>query len=110
MFRPSRILCLASDTVGIASHLRLVDGDSCSQFDSEPQLKKSGVANDFRRIQRMGFDLRCSRDCLVNLSVFEEGSMICDSDEVRNQMYHRNEKEFSVLMKSNSFLERVEDS
>jgi hypothetical protein len=44
---------------------------------------------------------------VVNLSSFEEGSIICDSDEVPNQKYHRIEDQVLVFMKSNPLSENV---
>jgi hypothetical protein len=46
----------------------------------------------------------------VNLSIFEERSVICDSDEVRNEIYDRIEDEFFVVMKSKPHLENVSES
>jgi serine/threonine protein kinase len=58
----------------------------------------------------MGFDVRCFGDYIVNVSIFEERSIICDSDEVRNEIYHRTEDEFLVFMKSKPLLGNVSES
>jgi serine/threonine protein kinase len=58
----------------------------------------------------MSFDARCLGDYIVNLSRFEERSIICNSDEVPNEIYHRIEDEFLVVMKSKSHLENVPES
>jgi hypothetical protein len=50
IFIPSTILFIASDAVDSPSQIRLVDGDSCPEFDRWLQLKRSGMAIDFRRI------------------------------------------------------------
>jgi hypothetical protein len=107
---PSTILFIASDAVDVASEIRLVDGDSCPEFDRWLQLKRSGIAIDFRRIQKLGFDLPCLGNYLVNVSVFEAKSVICDSDEVSNEIYHRIEDEFLVSMKSKPLSENVQES
>jgi hypothetical protein len=97
---PSTILFIASDSVNFASQIRLIDGDCCPEFDRWVELKRSGIAIDFRRIRRVDLDLRCLGDYIVSLSGFEERSMICDSDEVSNEIYHRIEDEFLIVMKS----------
>jgi hypothetical protein len=107
---PSAILFISSDVVNIASQIRLVDGNCCPEFDRWLQLKRSGIAIDFRRIQRACFDLPCLGDYIVNLSSFEERSIICDSDEVRNQIYHRIEDEFLVVLKSKPLSKNMEES
>jgi predicted metal-binding protein len=90
---PSTILFIASDAVDINSQIRLVDEDSCPEFSRWLNLKRSGIALDFRRIQRMGFDIPCLEDYIVNVSIFEEKSIICESDEVPNEIHHRIENE-----------------
>jgi serine/threonine protein kinase len=103
-------LFIASDAFDIASQIKLIDGNSCPEFDRWLELKQSGIALDFRRIQRMGFDVPCLGDYIVNLSIFEERSIICESDEVPNEIYHRIEDEFLVVLKSKSHLENIEES
>jgi hypothetical protein len=103
-------LFIASDAVDLASQIRLVDGDSCPNFDRWLQLKQSGIVIDFRRIERMGFDVRCLNDYIVNFSVFEERSIKWDSDEVGNEIYDRIEDEFFVFVKSMPHLENVSES
>jgi hypothetical protein len=107
---PSTILFIASDAVDIASQIRLIDGDSCPEFDRWLQLKRSGIALDFRRIHRMGFDVPCLGEYIVNFSVFEERSLICESDEIRNEIYDRIEDEVLVFLKSKPLPKNVEKS
>jgi hypothetical protein len=83
---PSTILFIASDALDIASQITLIEGDSCPEFDRWLDLKRSGLEIDFRRIQRIGFDVPCLGDYIVNVSVFEERSIVCDSDELPNQI------------------------
>jgi hypothetical protein len=47
---PSTILFIASDAFDIDSQIRLIEGASCPEFDLWLQLKRSGIAIDFRRI------------------------------------------------------------
>jgi hypothetical protein len=107
---PSTILFIASDAVDIASQITLIEGDSCPEFDRWLELKRLCIAIDFRRIQRMGFDVPCFGDYIVNVSVFEERSIICESDEVRNEIYHRIEDQLFVFVKSKPLSEKVSES
>jgi serine/threonine protein kinase len=107
---PSTILFIASDAVDIASQMIVIDGNFCRGFYRWLKLKKCGIRIDFRRIERMGFDLPCLEDYIINLSLFSEKSMNCDSDEIGNEIYHRIEDEFSILMKSVRLSEHVEKS
>jgi serine/threonine protein kinase len=49
-------------------------------------------------------------DYIVNLSRFEARSLICDSDEVSNQIYHRIEDEFFIFMKPTPHSENISES
>jgi hypothetical protein len=110
IFIPSTILFIASDAVDIASQIILIDGNSCPEFDRWLDLKRSGIAIDFRRIQRVAFEYQCLGNYIVNLSAFEARSIICDSDKVPNEIYHRIEDEALVFMKSKPLSENVEES
>jgi serine/threonine protein kinase len=107
---PSTILCIASDAFYIASEIRLIDGNSCPEFDRWLELRRSGIEIDFQRIHRLGLDIPCLEDYIVNLSIFEERSIICESDEIRNEIYDRIEDEFLVIMKSKPLSENVSES
>jgi serine/threonine protein kinase len=107
---PSTVLFIAFDAIDIGSQIKLMKENFCPEFDRWLNLKRSGNAIDFRRIQRMGFENRCLRDYVVNLSGFEERSIICGSDEVRKEIYHRIEDEFLVFVKSKALSGKVEKS
>jgi hypothetical protein len=107
---PSSILFIASDAVDIDSQIRLIDGDSCPEFCRWLQLRRSGIALDFRRIKRVGFDVRCLEDYIINLSVLAKRSIICESNQVRNEIYHRIEDEFLVFVKSKPHSQTVSGS
>jgi tRNA A-37 threonylcarbamoyl transferase component Bud32 len=107
---PSTILFIASDAIDIASEIQLIDGDSCPEFDRWLELKRSGIAIDFRRIERMGFDIRCLGDYIVNLSVFEARSINCESDEVGNEIYDRIEDDFLIFVKSKLLSDNISES
>jgi hypothetical protein len=58
----------------------------------------------------MGFDVGCLGHYIVNLAAVEVRSIICDSDEVPNEIYHRIGDEVLVFMKSMHHSENVEES
>jgi hypothetical protein len=103
-------LFVAFNAVDFLSQIRFVDDDSSPEFDRWLRLRRSGVRVDFRRIQRVDFGLRCLRDYVVNLSVFEEKSNIGEYGEVSNQIYDRIDDEVLVFVKSNPHLIRVRES
>jgi hypothetical protein len=103
-------LFVASGAVDIASQVRLIDGDCCPEFDRWLERKRSRVAIDFRRIQKLGFDIPYLKDYIVSLSSFEERSIICESGEVRNEIYHRIEDQVLVFMKSKRLSENAGES
>jgi hypothetical protein len=107
---PSTVSFIGSDAVDIASEIRLIDGDSCPEFDRWLQLRQSGILIDFRRIQKLGFDVPSLEGYIVNLSEFEERSIICNSNELPNEIYDRIEDQFLVCMKSKPLSENVEES
>jgi serine/threonine protein kinase len=93
-------LFIASDAFDVTSQICSVDCNSCPEFDRWLQLERSGLAIDFRRIERVGSGFRCLEDYIVNLSTFEEITIIFQSDQVSYQIYHRVEDESLVVMKS----------
>jgi hypothetical protein len=107
---PSTILFIAFDAFDIHSEITLVDGECCPEFDRWLELRRSGISSDFRRIERVGFGLRCLRDYDINLSMFEERSMIVKSDEFPNEIYDRFEDELLIVVKSIPHSESVEKS
>jgi serine/threonine protein kinase len=58
----------------------------------------------------MGFDVPRLGDYIVNFSVFEERSIICESDEVPNEIHDRIEDGFLTVMKSKPHSENVSES
>jgi serine/threonine protein kinase len=107
---PSSILFIGSDGVKIASQVWFVDGNSCPEFDRWLRLKSSGIAIDFRRIQRVGSGLPSLRDYLINLSTLEERSMIGEFDEFSTQIYDRVDDQISIVVKSLPLSKCVEKS
>jgi hypothetical protein len=107
---PPTILFIASDAVDIPSQIRVIEGDSCPEFDRWLYLNRSGVRHDFRRIERLGFGLRCLKDYFVNLSVFVKRSMICECQKVPKEIYDRIEDECLIVMKSITLSESIIES
>jgi hypothetical protein len=107
---PSTVLFIASDSIDVASQIRLVDGDSCPEFNRWRQLKRLGIVINFRRIQRVGFHVPYLGDYIINLSAFEEKSRTCDSDEIPNERDRRIEDEVFVFMQSKRHSENVSES
>jgi serine/threonine protein kinase len=103
-------LFIAYDSIEVTLQACLVDGDCCPEFDRWLKLQRLNVRIDFRRIARVGSGLRCLRDCVVNLSGFEEGSMIDESERVGKAIYHRIEDDFSIFVKSISHSGSVKES
>jgi hypothetical protein len=104
---PSTILFIAFHRADIALQIRFVDRDFCPELSRWQQLKRSGIVKDFRRIQRVGFGLPCLRDYFVNLSAFEEKSILGESDEVVNEIYRRIDDGLLVVVESISLLECI---
>jgi hypothetical protein len=70
---PSAILFIASNAVDVALQIGLGDENSCPEFDRWQQMKGSDIDIDFRRIQRIGFEVPSLEDYIINVSTFEDG-------------------------------------
>jgi serine/threonine protein kinase len=101
-------LFIASDAIALQTCF--LDGDSCPEFDRWLELQRSGARVDFRRIDKVGSSLGSLTDYVVNLSGFEEGSIINESEGVPNEIYHRAEDEFIIFVKSIGFSESIKES
>jgi serine/threonine protein kinase len=97
---PSTILFVAFDAIYIPFQISLTDSDSCPEFDRWLELRRSEITIDFRRIQRVGSGLSSLGDYLVNLSGFEEGSLIESCDRSSAQLYRRAEDQLLIIVKS----------
>jgi hypothetical protein len=107
---PPTILFVACNAFGVCSQIKFVDGNSCHEFDQWMDQKRSGIALDFRRIERVGSGLRCLREYVVNLSEFEKRSMISESYEIGKEIYNRIEDDIFIFVKSIPHLESLEHS
>jgi hypothetical protein len=107
---PSTILFIGSDAVSTCQNISLVGETSCSEFDGWLNLITSGLAVDFRRILRANSGLRELKAYVVNVSGFEEKSMIVESDKVFNEIYCRADDGVLFVVTSNSRPDWVEKS
>jgi hypothetical protein len=107
---PSTILFIALDAIENISKIRLIDEDSCPEFARWLQLIGSDIRVDFRRIERVGLSLSSLKDYHLNISEFEERSMICESGAESNRIYDRVEDEFLVVVKSIALRGGVEET
>jgi hypothetical protein len=64
---------------------------------------------DFRRVQRLGSDLRGLSDCVIDLSGFEGGDEIGVNGTGSAQMYRRCDDGLEIIVKLFGQFERDED-
>jgi hypothetical protein len=69
---PSTVLFVAFDAISNLSNIFISDRDSCPEFDRWRQLRKSGIAIDFRWILRVGSGLRDLNDDRINLCLMKD--------------------------------------
>jgi hypothetical protein len=93
---PSAVLFVAHDAIWDPSQLSLCDEDSCPEFGRWRGLRQSGIAVDFRRIERGGEFACASAHLPLDLTVFEEGSMIGEA----SSLYRRMKDGISIVVKS----------
>jgi serine/threonine protein kinase len=86
---PSTVLFVAGDAHEHPLSLSLSDPDSCPEFDSWRRLEKSRIKVDFRRILTSRSGFRHFERPVLDLSAFEEGSVIRRSDHVSTRIYRR---------------------
>jgi hypothetical protein len=97
---PSTIRFVAFDAVPTHFQMCIAHCDSCVAFDRWEQLRKSGIAVDFRRILRIDSDFGCEKDYLIDLSVFEERSGLDENGVISSEMYRRCEDGSLVIVNS----------
>jgi hypothetical protein len=97
---PSTILFIASDALREPFRIELSDHDSCPEFGRWRQLRASGVIVDFRRLRRFGWDLPSLPNYQFDLSEFNEGSLMNESDRVSTKLYHRRSDDCVIVVKS----------
>jgi serine/threonine protein kinase len=88
--------CAAPDSVQIS----IARFDSCPEYGRWQRLRRSGLFIDFRRILRFGFGLPSLSDSLFNLSEFNEGSLLSESDHISTQIYDNCDDGHKIIVKS----------
>jgi serine/threonine protein kinase len=86
---PSTVVFVACDAHPNLSQLSLSDPDSCPIFDRWRHLRTLGIAVDFQRIRKFASSLPHFKDFVLDLSEFEERSVIGRNDRVSSQIYQR---------------------
>jgi hypothetical protein len=97
---PSAIRFVAFDAFPNNFQICIANCDSCVAFNRWWQLRKSGVRIDFRRILRIDSDFGCENDYLIDLSVFEQGSVLDEIEGISSEMYRRCEDGSLVIVHS----------
>jgi hypothetical protein len=105
---PSTVLFVAFDAFPILSHIFISDCDSCPEFDRWLELRTYLIAVDFRRILRVGSGFGDLGDYQIDLSGFEEGSVLGDFDQVSSRKYQRRDDGSVFVVKSNHHWESIE--
>jgi hypothetical protein len=65
---PSTVCFIASNAFDPECQISLLDCSSCPEFERWSAVRGLDSNIDFRRIQRLGSDLRALSDCIVDLS------------------------------------------
>jgi serine/threonine protein kinase len=97
---PSTVLFVAFDIVENPFRISTADCDSCPEFSRWQQLRESGHRIDFRRILRIDSEIGDLNDYLIDISVFEPGSMHDEFDVILRAKYERCDDGSSVIVKS----------
>jgi hypothetical protein len=77
---PSAVVFVADDADPSVFQLSLSGTDSCPMFDRWRRLMKSGVTVDFQRILRLAYGLPRLKDFVLDMSGFEERSVIGENN------------------------------
>jgi hypothetical protein len=77
---PSTLVFLAHDAHADPFRLSLSDPDFCSLFDRWRSVRTSGVAVDFRRIQKPRLDHPCFKKSVFDGTELEEESVLLEVD------------------------------
>jgi hypothetical protein len=111
---PSSILFIAWNVHPYLDNLTLSDGDvavevdSNSLFDRWRWLRKSGLTIDFQRSQGSDLRFRSFEDSVIELSGFEEGSILGQSDRIVTQVHRRRSDGILTVVKTISFPIHIE--
>jgi serine/threonine protein kinase len=105
---PSTILFVAFNVTENPFQISIADYDSCPEFGRWQQLIRLGLNVDFRRILKIDSEFGDLNDYLIDLSVFETGSMHDELSVILREKYPRCEDGLSVLVKSVNGLKSTE--
>jgi hypothetical protein len=105
---PSTIRFVAFDAIPNRFQISIADCDSCVEFNRWQQLRRSGISVDFRRILRIDSEFHGQNDYLIDLSAFEEGSVLDEIDVNLSEMYERSEDGSLVIVNSMNGFESKE--
>jgi hypothetical protein len=97
---PSTIRFVGFDAIPNHFQISIADGDFCVEFDRWQQLRESGIFVDFRRILRIDSDFHGQNDYQIDLSAFEERSVLDELDGNLSEIYERNEDGSLVIVNS----------
>jgi hypothetical protein len=96
---PATILFVASDADPFPNKLRLDDGDACPEFGRWLRVRDRGIDVDFRRILRRARGLGSFNESLIDLSAFEEISIL-DPNRETFRLYRKLDGDTKAVVRS----------
>jgi hypothetical protein len=105
---PSTILFVAFNAIPKDFQISIDGCDSCVEFDRWQQMRESEISIDFRRILRIDSELGDLNDYLIDLSVFEERSVLDEFDGILSEIYERCPDGSLMIVNSQDVLESKE--
>jgi serine/threonine protein kinase len=105
---PSTIRFVALDAIPTHFQICIADCDSCPEFDCWQHMRESGIFVDFRRVLRIDSEFHGLNDYLIDLSAFEERSVLDEIEGNLREMYERSEDGSMVIANSKNGIESKE--
>jgi hypothetical protein len=102
---PSTIRFVGFDAIPNHFQICIADCDSCVGFDRWQELRVSGISVDFRRVLRNDSEFHGLNGYLIDLSVFEERSVLDEIEVNLSEMYERSEDGSLVIVRSKNGFE-----
>jgi serine/threonine protein kinase len=90
---------IACDAFRNVSQIWIADCDFCQEFNHWRELRSFGIAVDFRRILRFGYELGELKDYEINVRIFEAVSALDVFDRVMSERYLRHEDDLGLVVK-----------
>jgi hypothetical protein len=103
----STVLFIAFDGIPKRVRIFIGDCDSYREFHRWQQLHESGIDLDFRGILRVDHEFHGLSDYLVDVLVFETGSMLGELDRIWSNKYVRSGDHSSVIVKSMGYYQSI---